>query len=67
MMIVKEDDLDESVDEKAKKKKEADGGGKIYKFACQTDEEKREWVTAITNEMKRLKKKERKKTISLIN
>ena len=57
MMIVKEDDLDESVDEKAKKKKEADGGGKIYKFACQTDEEKREWVTAITNEMKRLKKK----------
>ena len=57
MMIVKEenDDLDESVDEKEKKKtKEA--GGKIYKFACQNDDEKREWVIAITNEMKRLKK-----------
>jgi hypothetical protein len=56
-MIVKEenDDLDESVDEKEKKKtKEA--GGKIYKFACQNDDEKREWVIAITNEMKRLKK-----------
>ena len=61
MMIVKEDDLDESVDEKAKKKS-SDAGGKIYKFACQTDEEKREWVTAITNEMKRLKKKGEEKT-----
>ena len=61
MMIVKEDNLEESVDEKAKKK-DKDAGGKIYKFACQTDEEKREWVTAITNEMKRLKKKGEEKT-----
>ena len=29
--------------------------GKIYKFACNTEEEKQEWVNAITNEMKRLK------------
>ena len=68
MMIVKEadDDLDMSmsVDEKSKKKEE-NAGGKIYKFACQTDEEKREWVTAITNEMKRLKKSvEEKKNIN---
>ena len=40
MMIVKEDNLEESVDEKAKKK-DKDAGGKIYKFACQTDDEKR--------------------------
>ena len=56
MMIVKEsdDDIDEADEKEKKKAKEV--GGKIYKFACQTDEEKREWVTAITNEMKRLKK-----------
>ena len=56
MMIVKEsdDDIDEADEKEKKKAKEA--GGKIYKFACQTDEEKREWVTAITSEMKRLKK-----------
>ena len=56
MMIVKEsdDNIDEEDEKEKKKAKEA--GGKIYKFACQTDEEKREWVTAITTEMKRLKK-----------
>ena len=57
MMIVKEVDPEESNEEKTKKKKDSDAGGKIYKFCCQTDEEKRKWVTAITDEMKRLKKK----------
>ena len=63
MMIVKEseEDLNKSTDEKDKKKS-GDAGGKIYKFSCQTDEEKREWVTAITNEMKRLKKKGEEKS-----
>ena len=63
MMIVKEsdEDLNKSTDEKDKKKA-GDAGGKIYKFSCQTDEEKREWVTAITNEMKRLKKIGEEKT-----
>ena len=62
MMIVQEsDDLDESVDEKTKKKNK-DAGGKIYKFACQTDEEKKAWVAAIIGEMKRLKKKGEEKT-----
>jgi hypothetical protein len=35
-------------------------GGKVYKFACQSDEEKNGWVSAITNEMKRLKKGDEK-------
>ena len=35
-------------------------GGKVYKFACESDEEKNGWVSAITNEMKRLKKGDEK-------
>ena len=54
-MIVKEVDPEESNEEKTKKKKDSDAGGKIYKFCCQTDEEKRKWVTAITDEMRRKK------------
>ena len=38
----------------------AESGGKVYKFACESDEEKNGWVSAITNEMKRLKKGEEK-------
>ncbi len=35
--------------------KEGRTKGKIYKFACNNEEEKQKWVNAITNEMKRLK------------
>ena len=56
MMIVKESDENIDEEDEKEKKKAKEAGGKIYKFACQTDEEKREWVTAITTEMKRLKK-----------
>ena len=45
-------------EEDGEKSKEYDG--KVYKFACQTDEERDAWVNAITNEMIRLKKEEEK-------
>ena len=35
--------------------KEGRTKGKIYKFACNNEEEKQKWVNSITNEMKRLK------------
>ena len=53
MMIVQESD-ESNREDKGENKKEL--GGKIYKFACQTNEEKDAWVFAITQEMKRVKK-----------
>ena len=51
MMIVKESENGED-DGEGKK----EGGGKVYKFSCQSDEEKVAWVSAITAEMKKLHK-----------
>ena len=45
-------------EEDEEKNKENDG--KVYKFACQTNEERDGWVNAITKEMIRLKKGEEK-------
>ena len=52
MMIVKETGEGDEEGEKSKK----EGSGKVYKFSCQSDEEKIAWVSAITTEMKRLNK-----------
>ena len=53
-MIFVKDPISESKEEKDGKKEKS--GGKLYKFACQTEEEKNAWVSAITSEMKKLKK-----------
>ena len=53
MMIVQEIDPESKGEEDGENEKEV--GGKVYKFACQSDEEKNEWVFAITQEMKRIK------------
>ena len=58
MMIVKKTVSDVSDDDGGESKK--DLGGKVYKFSCQTEEEKNAWVSAITNEMKKIKKNEEK-------
>ena len=55
MMIVKEN-ISENNDNDVSGETKKESGGKIYKFACQTDEEKNAWVSAITQEMKKLKK-----------
>ena len=57
MMIVANNE-DNKIGEDGENKVEL--GGKVYKFACQSDEEKNGWVSAITNEMKRLKKGDEK-------
>ena len=60
MMIVNfTDSGDKSYEEDEEKNHEYNG--KVYKFSCTTDEEKLNWVNAITNEMKRLKKLEEKR------
>ena len=45
--------------------KNLDFNGKVYKFSCASDEEKVNWVNAITNEMKRVKKAEEKRNYKL--
>ena len=66
MMVVsfaegeKNDKNDDDEDEKSK-----EFNGKVYKFACETDEDKNNWVNAITKEMKRLKKLEEKRNYKL--
>ena len=57
MMIVANNEDNKDGDDGENK---AELGGKVYKFACQSDEEKNGWVSAITNEMKRLKKGDEK-------
>ena len=62
MMVVSLNDSDDKEckgnEEDGQKSKEYDG--KVYKFACQTNEERDAWVNAITKEMIRLKKGEEK-------
>ena len=58
MMVVSFSAGDKNDEDDGEKSKEFDG--KVYKFACPTDEEKNNWVAAITKEMKRLKKFEEK-------
>ena len=58
MMVVSFSAGDKNDEDDGEKSKEYDG--KVYKFACPTDEEKNNWVAAITKEMKRLKKVEEK-------
>ena len=60
MMVVSFIADDKNDEDDGEKSKEFDG--KVYKFACPTDEEKNNWVAAITKEMKRLKKFEEKTT-----
>ena len=60
MMIVKSTSSEMGGNEDGEAKKDAGTGGKVYKFSCETEEQKNEWVTAITNEMKKLKKNEEK-------
>ena len=60
MMVVSFIADDKNDEDDGEKSKEFDG--KVYKFACPTDEEKNNWVSAITKEMKRLKKFEEKTT-----
>lgn len=45
------------VEDKADKKH----GGRVYKFACHTEEEKEKWINALTSEMKRLRGETEKK------
>ena len=62
MMVVSlnSSDAKESKENEEDEEKSKEYDGKVYKFACQTDEERDAWVNAITKEMIRLKKGEEK-------
>ena len=60
-MIVVNFTENEAKNEEEDGEKNYELNGKVYKFACKNDDEKNKWITAISNEMKRLKKSEEKK------
>ena len=62
MMVVRlnANDAKESKENEEDEEKSKEYDGKIYKFSCQTNEERDAWVNAITKEMIKIKKGEEK-------